>query len=339
METAKIIRFSALGGPEVLTFEDLPLQEPGPDEVRLKVEAIGLNRAEIMFRTGNYLEQPEFPSRLGAEAAGIIDALGANVTHLHKGQKVSVAPGQSIGRYGTYGQSAIVPSMSAIAYPDNLTPQEAAASWVQYLTAYFAFVDLADVQSGQSVLVTAAAGGAGLGAVQMAKLLGATVIATTRTPSKKNDLLQAGADHVIITNEEDIAARVKDITSGKGADVIFDPIAGSTLPVLAEAVAWGGKIILYGAMGGVETPYPLWTGFARNFALHTYMVYNYCGLATIGLPRNEEAFARATQFILQHLAAGQLKPIIAKTFAFNDMQKAREYMEANQHFGKIVVSI
>jgi NADPH:quinone reductase-like Zn-dependent oxidoreductase len=339
MTTAKIVRFKALGGPDVLEIEDLPLAIPGAGEVRFQVEAIGLNRAEVMFRTGHYLEQPEFPSRIGVEAAGIVDAIGPDVVNVQAGDRVSVASGQSIGRYGTYGESAIALATSMVKVPDNVTATDAAAAWIQYLTAYFAFVDLASLKQGQAVLITAATGGAGLGAVQMAKLLGATTIATTRTQAKKAALTQAGADHVIVSGEEDLVARVKEITGGKGADVIFDPVAGNTLPTLAEAVAWGGQIILYGALGGVETPYPLWTGFARNFSIRTYMIYNYCGLAPIGLPRNEEAYRRAVAFINDNLASGKLKPVIAKTFPLSEVREAHRYMESNEQLGKIIVTV
>src|SRR5215471_683460 len=156
MATARTVCFHQLGGPEVLRIEELPIAEPQPGEVRIKVQAIGLNRAEIMFRTGQYIEQPEFPSRIGIEAAGIVDAVGSGVTNVRMGDKVSVATGQSIGKYGTYAESAIIPAASAIAYPKNLTPEQAASVWVQYLTAYFAFVDLAKVQARQTVLITAA---------------------------------------------------------------------------------------------------------------------------------------------------------------------------------------
>ena len=339
MPTARIVRFKALGGPEVLEIEDLPLPTPGAGEVRLNVEAIGLNRAEVMFRTGHYLEQPEFPSRIGVEAAGVIDAIGPDVTNVRVGDKVCIASGQSIGRYGTYGESAIALAASVVKYPSNVTPAEAASAWGQYLTAYFAFVDLAALKPGQSVLITAATGGAGLGAIQMAKLLGATTIATTRTQAKRGALTKVGADHVIVTREEEFVSRVKEITGGKGADVIFDSVAGDTLPALADAVAWGGQIILYGTLGGMETPYPLWAGFARNFLLRTHMIYNYCGLATIGLSRNEEAYGRAITFINDNLAAGKLKPVIAKTFRLSEIREAHRYMESNQQLGKIVVTV
>src|SRR5579871_2003338 len=137
METVKVVRFHELGGPDVLQIEDLPNPEPQAGEVRIRVRAIGLNRAEVMFRTGQYVEQPQFPSRIGIEAAGIVDAVGPDVANVHVGDKVNVASGQSIGHYGTYGETAIVPAASALPYPGNLTPEEAASVWVQYFTAYF----------------------------------------------------------------------------------------------------------------------------------------------------------------------------------------------------------
>jgi len=339
MDTARTVRFGRLGGPEVLQIEDLPIVEPKSGEVRIRVQAIGLNRAEIMFRTGQYLEQPKFPSRIGLEAAGIVEAIGAGVTKVRIGDKVSVATGQSIAKYGTYGETAIVPASSAISYPDNLTPEEAASVWVQYLTAYFAFVDLAKIQPGQSVLITAATGGAGLGAIEVARLLGAVAIATTRSASKLQALLDLRADHVIVTSKEDLGSRVKEITGGRGADLIFDPIAGDTLPTLAEAVAWGGQIILYGALGGTNVPYPLFAAFARNFTLRSYVVYSFCGLETLGLRRNDEAFAGAVQFINENLASGKLKPVIARIFPLSEIQEAHRYMESNQQLGKIVIKV
>jgi len=335
----KIVRFHEVGSADVLQLEDVALREAKSGEVRIRVQAIGLNRADVMFRTGQYLEQPHFPSPMGIEAAGVVDAVGPGITSLRIGDRISVATGQAIAEYPTYGESVMVPAASAIPYPANLTVEEAASIWVQYLTAYFAFVDVANVQHGQSVVITAASGGAGLGAIQIVRLLGGIPIATTRSESKKEGLLKAGADHVIVTRQEDTTRRVKEITGGKGADVIFDSIAGDTLATLAEAVAWGGRIILYGALEGAQVAYPLWTAFMRNFTLNTYMVYNYAGMPALGLSRNEEAFSRAVEFITRHLASGKLRPIVAKTFPLQEIREAHRYMEASQQLGKIVVTV
>jgi len=127
VSTAKSVIFSRLGGPEVLELKDLPVAEPKAGEVRIGVQAIGLNRAEVMYRTGQYLEQPQFPSKIGIEAAGVIDAVGPGVSNVRIGDKVSVATGQSIGKYGTYGEKIITLASSAIPYPKNLTPEQAAS--------------------------------------------------------------------------------------------------------------------------------------------------------------------------------------------------------------------
>jgi len=144
---------------------------------------------------------------------------------------------------------------------------------------------------------------------------------------------------VIVAGSDNLVFRVMEITSGKGANVIFDPVAGASLPALAESVAWGGQIVLYGALNAVDTPYPLLTAFARNFSLRAYLLYNYCGLPDLGIPRNEEAFQRGVQFIQRNLAEGKLKPIIAKTLALDQIREAHQYMESNQQLGKIVVMV
>jgi NADPH:quinone reductase len=144
---------------------------------------------------------------------------------------------------------------------------------------------------------------------------------------------------VITTGSEDFLSRVKEITGGKGVDVIFDPIAGDTLPALAEAVAWAGQIILYGTLEAAQTPYPLWAAFLRNFVLRTYMVYNFVGLSLLGLRRNEEAFSRAIKFVTGALASDRLRPIVSKTFPLKDIREAHRYLESNQQLGKVVVTV
>ena len=336
---AKAVLFYELGGPEVLKIEDVPILEPKAGEVRIKVQAIGLNRAEALFRRGEYLEQPTFPARIGTEAAGIVDALGDGVKNVELGDRVSIAAGQSMSAYGVYGEFANVPAASLVKYPDNLSPTEGAAIWVQYLTTYFAFVDVGNLQAGQHVLITAASSSTGQSAIEMARLLGAKSIATTRTAAKKQALLDAGADYVIVTDEESIPKRVMEITGGRGAELIYDPVAGDTLSDLAESAAWGGKIVIYGSLNNQPMLYPLWTAFQRNFTLQTYMIYSYVGYPGMGLPRNEEAFARGVKFVTDHLTTGALKPVIAKTFSLDQIQDAHRYLESNQQIGKIVVTV
>ena len=327
----KIVRFHETGGADMLKTEDLPLTEPGEGEVRLKVEAIGLNRAEVMFREGQYLEDPEFPSRLGYEAAGIVDAVGPGTKGIHLGDRVSTIPSVSIGKYGIYGESAIVPDYAAVSYPDNLTAVEGAAIWMQYLTAFGALIEIGQIKKEDSVLITAASSSVGLAAIQITKAAGATAIATTRGADKKPFLLNAGADHVIVTDEEDLAARVMAVTSEKGARMIFDPVAGPSLEKLADAAAPGAIIFEYGALSPEPTPFPLFPALGKGLTVRGYTLF--------GIVQDSEKRARGISYIRDGLQSGTLKPVIDRTFPLDAIVDAHRYLESNQQKGKIVVTV
>jgi len=327
----KIVRFHETGDADVLRIEESPLTEPGEGEIRLKVEAIGLNRAEVMFRQGQYLEEPELPSRLGYEAAGTVDAVGPGVSDISIGDRVSTVPAFSIGKYGVYGESAIVPAYAAARYPDNLSPIEGTAIWMQYLTAFGALVEFGQVKKDDPVLITAASSSVGLAAIQITKAAGALAIATTRGAGKKQFLLDAGADHVIVTDEEDVAKRVMAITAGNGANTIFDPIGGPLLETLADAAAPGAIIFEYGALSPAPTPFPLFASLARGLTVRGYTLFE--------IVKDPERFARGKQYIYDGLQSGKLKPIIDRTFPLDAIVEAHKYMESNQQKGKIVVTV
>ena len=277
----KIIRFHEVGNADVLKIEDLALVEPKEGEIRLQVKAIGLNRAEVIFREGVYLEQPNFPSRIGYEASGIVDAVGAGVEGIKIGDKVSTIPSTfaKMSQYGVYGESAIVPAQVVAPFPDNLSFKQGTAIWMQYLTAYGALVYYGQMKRGDYVIITAASSSVGYSAIQLAKAAGAVAIATTRTSKKKQKLLDTGADYVIATQEEDLVARVMDITSGHGADLIFDPIAGSFVETLAQAAAIGATIFVYGALSmEIETtPFPLMTALSKGLKAQAYTLFEITG--------------------------------------------------------------
>jgi len=220
----RVVRFHETGGPEVLRIEDLDSPPPGANEVLIDVKAIGLNRAEAMFRAGRYLEEPKLPSRLGYEAAGTVAALGEGVSNLKVGQRVATVPGFSMTKYGSYGERVVMPAWAAVPTPDNLTDVEAAAVWMQYVTAWGALIDIAKLQAGDSVLIPAASSSVGLAAIQIANSVGATPIALTRTSQKAEALREVGAAHVIATQEQDLVAAVKAL--GKPPRVAFDPVGG-----------------------------------------------------------------------------------------------------------------
>ena len=327
----KIVRFHETGGADVLKIEDLPLTEPGEGEVRLKVEAIGLNRAEVMFRQGQYLETPELPSRLGYEAAGIVDAVGLGVSDIQIGDRVSTIPSFSMGQYGVYGESAIVPAYAVARYPDTLSVIEGTAIWMPYLTAFGALVEYGHLKKEDSVLITAASSSVGLAAIQITKSAGALAIATTRGADKKQFLLDAGANHVIVTDEENLAESVMTITSGHGANIIFDPVGGPLLESLADAAAPGAMIFEYGALSTAPTTFPLFSALAKGLTVRGYTLFE--------IVKDPGKLASGKQYIYDGLQTGALKPIIDSTFSLDAIADAHRYMESNQQKGKIVVTI
>jgi NADPH:quinone reductase-like Zn-dependent oxidoreductase len=329
--TVKIVRFHKTGPAEVLQFDELPLPEPGPGEIRLRVKALGLNRAEVMFRNGFYLETPTPPAKNGYEAAGIIEAVGPGVDASWVGKTVSTVPGTfKLNAHGVYGEVAIVPLSGVSEYPSTLSFEQGTSIWMQYLTAYGALIWLGKVAKGDYVVITAASSSVGVAAIEMVKAEGAISIAVTRTAAKKSGLLRLGADHVIVTDEEDLVARVHDITSGKGARIVFDPIGGKILELLAAATAPQGIILEYGALASEPTPFPLFTALAKGLTIRGYTVFELTP---------DPAFPKAKQYIFDHLASGAFKPLIDRTFPFSEMVEAHRYMESNAQVGKIVVVV
>ncbi len=327
----KVVLLHETGSADVLRLSEVPLVEPGEGEVRIAVEAIGLNRAEVMFREGKYHEKPVFPSRIGYEACGTIDAVGPGVKGLALGERVSTIPSFSMGEHGVYGESAIVPAHAAARFPERLTSAEGAAMWMQYMTAYGALVEYGQVKEGDSVLITAASSSVGLGAIQIAKSAGARVIATTRGAEKKEFLLGAGADHVVVTDEEDLADSVMQITGGVGANIIFDPVVGPFLAKLADAAAARAIIFVYGVLAPVDAVFPLFPALAKGLTFRGYTLME--------ITKDAEKRERAKKFICDGLESGAFTPLIAKTFPLEDMAGAHRYMESNQQMGKIVVEV
>ena len=329
---SRIVRFHQTGGPEVLKIDEVEVPAPKKGEVRIKVKALGLNRAESMFRLGQYLEEPRFPARLGYEAAGTVEAVGEGVKELQVGDAVSTIPAFLQNDYGVYGEVAVVPAAAVAKHPSSLTWEEAAAIWMQFATAYGALIDIAQLKAGEAVMIPAASSSVGLAAIQIANLVGATSIALTRTGDKRQALLDAGAAHVIATEEQDLVAEVKKITKEKGARVVFDPVAGPTFAKLAAAAADHGILFQYGALSSGPTPLPLMDVLSKSLTVRGYLVFE-----ITSDPKRLEA---CKKFILEGLALGKLKPIISKTFVGLDkIVDAHRYLESNQQIGKVVVSV
>lgn len=329
--SVKIVRFHKTGGPEVLKIEQMPMPEPEKGEVRLRVHAIGLNRAEVMFRMGGYLVQPQFPSKIGYEASGVVEAVGPDVDKKMIGKKYSTVPGFDLGKYGVYGEVAIVPTSFLAEYPEKLSFIEATSIWMQYLTAYGALVHFGKLTKNEFVVITAASSSVGIAAMQIVRAQGAISIVTTRTSKKKAELLALGADHVIVTNEEDMPKRVNEITHGKGARIIFDPVAGKGVELLADALAQGGTLFVYGNLSLEQiTPFPLMKALGKGLSMRGYTLFE-----IVAVP---EIRAKAEKYVFDHLQDGSFKPKIARTFTLDKIVEAHAYMESNEQIGKIVVT-
>ncbi|RYY05894.1 MAG: alcohol dehydrogenase, partial [Alphaproteobacteria bacterium] len=199
----RIVRFHEIGAPDVLKVEDVTVPAPKAGEVQIRVRAMGLNRAEVMFRTGQYVTEPTFPAILGYEAAGTVEALGPEIQGFAIGDAVSVVPCFMLGEYGLHGELVNAPAIGVVKHPDTLSWEEAAAAWMMFTTAYGALVDIADVKAGETVLIRAASSSVGLAAIQMTKALGAIPVALTRRSSKRDELLAHNAAHVIAMEEQD----------------------------------------------------------------------------------------------------------------------------------------
>src|SRR6516164_866903 len=251
---ARIVRFHKTGGPEVLQIENVEVPPPGKGEVQITIKALGLNRAESMFRSGQYLEEPKLPARLGYEAAGTVAAVGPGVEGFKVGDAVSTIPAFSLNAYGLYGDLANAPVHAVTHHPASLSWIDAAAVWMQYLTAYGALIDIAGLTKGDSIVIPAASSSVGLAAIQIANKVGAVPIALTRGSSKRQALVDAGAAHVIATDEQDLVKEVLAITGGKGARMVFDPVGGPTFAMLLQATARLGIVFLYGALSSEPTP-------------------------------------------------------------------------------------
>lgn len=328
---ARVVQFHQTGGPEVLKIDTVPTQEPEAGEVRIRVRALGLNRAESMYRSGRYVIEPVFPARLGYEAAGTIDAIGPGVGGLALGDAVSVIPAFMFDQYGLYGDLVVAPARAVVKHPEGLDWTSAAATWMPFVTAWGALIDIAKLGQGDFVILPAAASSVALAAMQIAHHVGATPIAVVRKGEKIEELNAAGAAHVLELGQVDIVDEVKKITNGVGARVVFDPIGGPGFSDLVRATCPQAIVIIFGALSTEPTVIP------QMFVLGQHTTIR--GYEFIEVTSDDAKLERAKAFIVEGLRAGHFRPQIAKTFAFEDIVEATRYLESNAQFGKVVVNL
>jgi len=241
----KAWRVHSWGEPETMLLEDVPVPEPASGQVRIRVHAVGLNFFDILQVQGKYQVKPPFPFTPGAEVAGIVDAVGPGATELHSGDAVlSMTHGGGMAEY------AIGPAAMTFPAPDGMDHSTAAAIPIVYQTSYFALKDRAALQEGEWLLVHAGASGVGISAIQLGKAWGARVIATAGSAEKLEFAKAHGADHVIDYNDGTWVDRVKELTGGRGADVVYDPVGGDVFDLSTKCIAFGGRLLVIGFASG-----------------------------------------------------------------------------------------
>jgi NADPH2:quinone reductase len=319
----KAVRVQQFGGLEALHIEDVPLTEPGEGEARVKLEAIGVNFLDIYQRIGRY--QGSLPFTLGQEAAGIVDAIGPNVTEVKPGDRVAYASVQ-----GSYAEYAIVPAWRLIVIPAGLDVQQAAAAMVQGLTAHYLALSTYPLQQGETALVHAAGGGTGQMLVQVAKHCGARVIGTVSTEEKARLAQEAGADDIILYTQTDFEAEVKRLTNNAGVNVVYDSVGKDTFDKSLNCLRRRGYLVLYGASSG---PVPPVDPQILNAKGSLYLTRPYIGHYTAD---RAELMQRVND-VFGWLAAGTLKARIDKTFPLTKVAEAHRYLEGRQSKGKILL--
>ena len=326
---SRVVKFKQLGSSDVLFIEQRPIPSPQLDEVVLEVKAIGMNRADIMLRTGNYLEKATFPSQLGFEAAGTVIQTGSSVTRYKVGDNVCVLPGFNLSQYGTYADHAVLPEHFIIPLPENASFQQGAALWMSYLTAYGGLCVATTIKEGDWVAITAASSSVGLAAIQIVKQLGGKPLALTLTSEKTDALLRAGAEAVIATLEESLVEQIMNIT-GSGIQVAFDAVGGPQVTSLAEVMTPHGTIIVHGALSSDVTTYPLKLALKKSLTIRGYVYTE--------VTRSHVKLDNAFQFISQGLMEGMIRPQIDRVFSLENVQDAHRYLESNKQFGKVIIA-
>ena len=321
----RAIRCHELVGPTGLRVDEVPEPEPGPGEVLIDVRAAGVNFPDVLLSYGKYQFKPMVPFVPGGEAAGIVQDVGTGVTQ--------VAPGDRVAAtliYGAFAERITVPELAAVKLPAEISFEVGAATLLTYLTTAHALIDRAALQAGETLLVLGAAGGVGVAAVQLGKLLGARVIAAASTDAKVEFCQSQGADLGICYGREDLKERTKALTDNRGADVIYDPVGGRFAEPALRAIAWEGRYLVVGFAAGEIPKIPL------NLALlkGCQIVGVFWGQFAMLQPERNRAHAAR---VLDWVAQGKLAPHLDAVLPFEEAPAALARMERREVKGKLIL--
>ncbi len=325
---AHAIRFHETGAPEVMRWEEVDVGAPGPGEVRLRHEAVGLNFADTYFRSGLY--PVPLPAGMGVEAAGVVEAVGAGVTHVVPGDRVTYTG--FVNTLGAYSTERLIPAAPLIKLPDAIACETAAAMTMRGLTSAYLMRRIWPLQAGETILVHAAAGGVGLIVCQWAKLLGLTVIGTVSTEEKAAVARAHGCDHVILYRSEDVAKRVRELTDGVGVSVVYDSVGQDTFMASLDSLKRRGLLVCVGTASGKAPAFE-----PQMLAMKGSLYVTRPALADyIADPAEKAALAAE---IFGHVAAGRIKIEINQRYALQDAVQAHHDIEARRTTGSSVFTI
>ena len=313
--------------PEQMTLEDVSLPEPGPGEVRIRNHAAALNFYDILMIQGKYQVKPKLPFTPGSEVAGRIDAVGDGVTGFAEGDRA-----QAITLSGGYAEYSIAPASKTFRVPDQMPFDEAAAMIVIYQTSYFALKNRTTITEGEWLLVHAGAGGVGVSAMQIGKASGARIIATAGSREKLDFCISQGAEHALDYSDESWVDKVKEITGGRGADIIYDPVGGDIFDLSTKCIAPEGRLLVIGFAGG-RIP---------SIAANRILLKN---ISVIGVywggyvERHPQFMADAQEKLFAMYEAGEIKPVVSATYPLKDAPAALRALAGRKTYGKVVLAI
>ena len=319
----KTIRIHAVGGPEVLTYQDVPLPEPGAGQARITIEAIGVNFIDTYQRSG--LDPGALPAPMGQEAGGVVEAVGPGVTDVQEGDRVAW-----IMQPGAYAEAAVVPVGVLVPIPDGIETRTAAAVLLQGMTAHYLALSTYPLRPGDTTLVHAAAGGVGQLLVQIAKRQGARIIATVSSEEKERVAREAGADEVIRYTETDFVAETKRLTGGAGVNVVYDAVGKTTFAGSLDVLRPRGYLVLYGQSSGPVPPLSLQTLFHKGSLFLTRP-----NIVHYTATRDELLWRAGALF--QWIEEGELRVRIDATFPLAAAAEAHRYLEGRQTKGKVLL--
>ncbi|WP_110716774.1 zinc-dependent alcohol dehydrogenase family protein [Salinicola acroporae] len=337
---SRAIQFQRFGDADVLEIIERDDPHPANGEVLIETEALGINWQDVMWRRNMAPTLAQLPAGSGSEMAGKVIAVGAGVSAFSPGDRVASIPAFDPNQYTAHAERALLPEEALIAYPGCLSPSEASVHYVPSLVAWLGFREIANLQSGETVLITGACHIGGPYAVQVARALGARVIAATPHEAAVDYLKSLGASAVVHTETQDLATRIDKLTDHHGVDIVLDALGGPQMNLLGDVLAPRGRLLLYGMLGGNQTTFPAQAAFRKNIQFHVHCLSNFSGKPELGIPQNREALERAIADVDRMTLTGELKPQIDHRFPLTEIAEAHRYLEtcANHH-GRIVVEM